>query len=406
MILKILLKKGIITEKEYQEAKEELSREKMKEGKVEKTEETEQKETLSEEIFESLSIEGSLYGEARWMKNRDITDPESDSTSDLYLRKLELGIEAGLTDWLTATAVLNSEWIGDDINQGDEKIAVDEATISLETEGSPLYLIIGKRTQPFGIFENHLITDPMTQDAYETKRMGITAGYTGLKGLALSLTLYKGDEQMSHLFESGIFDSDTLLRKDGDSDEVSSFILSGMIAPVNSVTLFASYLSESGRGTRNRTINLGASIVSPFIEGLRFDAEYMKALNRELYSGLDTEYKEGVFSITTAYEFVVRERKSLGGGLFAERRTHLIKEPLEVALRYEHFDDDGMSDDIGVWTVKDRYSAGARYSFYNDEETGLNAFLAGEYRHTTYRKGDNDMKGKNNEAYVRVGVDF
>ncbi len=403
LILKILLKKGIITEKEYQEVKEELSKEKIKEAKTEKKEPAEQ-ENAKEEFSKRISLSGSLYGEYRWMKNRDITDPDTDSTSDLYLRKLELGIEANLTDWITATTVLNSEWIGDDLNEGDERITVDEATLTLQDEDFPLYLVLGKRTQPFGVFENHLITDPMTQDAYETKRVGITAGYTGPMGLDLSVTVYKGEEQMEHLFESGLFE-DTLRRAGEATDDVGSYIVSATVEPFEYLTLFGGYLSEPGRGSRNETINGGISLVPPFVEGLRFDAEYMKALNRELYDGIGKEYKEGVFSATLAYEFVVRERKTIGGGLFAARRAHLVSEPLEIALRYEHFDDDGMSDDLGVWTVKDRYSAGARYSFYNDAETGFNAFLAGEYRHTELRV-HTDMNDSNDEVYLRLGVDF
>ncbi len=402
LILKILLKKGIITQKEYKEIKEELKGKKTVEEKEMEKKQSAKKECTS--LSENISISGSLYGEYRWMKNRDITDPDTDSTSDLYLRKIELAVDAQLLDWITASAVFNSEWIGDDLNQGDEKVTVDEATITMQDDDFPLYLVIGKRTQPFGVFENHLVTDPMTQDAYETKRVGITAGYTGPMGLDLSVTVYKGEEQMNHLFESGLFD-DTVKRAGEATDDVGSYIISATVEPLEYLTLFGGYLSEPGRGSRNETINGGISLVPPFVEGLRFDAEYMKALNREEYDSIDKEYREGVFSATLAYEFVVRNRKTIGGGLFAARRAHLVSEPLELALRYEHFDDDGMSDDLGIWTVKDRYSAGARYSFYTDEETGFNAFVAGEYRHTELRV-HTDMKDSNDEVYLRLGVDF
>ena len=402
LILKILLKKGIITKKEYQEIKEELKGKKTVEEKEMEKEQTAKKQGTF--LSENISLSGSLYGEYRWMKNRDITDPDTDSTSDLYLRKIELAVDAKLVDWITASAVFNSEWIGDDLNQGDEKVTVDEATITMQDDDFPLYLVIGKRTQPFGVFESHLVTDPMTQDAYETKRFGITAGYTGPMGLDLSVTVYKGEEQMDHLFESGLFE-DTLRRAGEATDDVGSYIVSATLQPLEYLTLFGGYLSEPGRGSRNETINGGISVVVPFVEGLRFDAEYMKALNRELYDGISKEYKEGVFSATLAYEFVVRERERIGGGLFAERKAHLISEPLELAIRYEHFDDDGMSDDLGIWSVKDRYSSGARYSFYNDEETGFNAFVAGEYRHTELRV-HTDMKDSNDEVYLRLGVDF
>ncbi len=402
LILRILLRKGIITEKEYQELKKELESKKVAgAGEPAKGQNVQKEDGV---LPETISLSGSIYGEYRWVKNREITDAETDSTSDLYLRKIELGVEAKLIDWITASAVFNSEWIGDDVNQGDEKVAVDEATVTLQEEAFPFYLVAGKRTQPFGVFENHLITDPMTQDAYETKRVGITTGYTGPMGLDLSVTVYKGEEQMDHLFESGLF-SDTVSRAGEATDDLGSYIVSVSAEPLDSVVLFGGYLSEPGRGTRNQTVNAGVSFLPPFIDGLRFDAEYMKAIDREKYSGADRHYKEGVFSATIAYEFVLRQRNVIGGGLFSERRAHLINEPLEVALRYEHFDDDGMSEELGVWTVRDRYSAGARYSFYNDEERGFNAFVAGEYRRTEYRT-QADMKDSNDEVYLRIGVDF
>ncbi len=396
-LIKLLIKKGIITEEEAREIKREL---KAEGGGKSLSSETPEKGSSP------VSISGSIYGEYRWMKHRDITDPETDSTSDLYLRKVELATEVSLTHWAEASVVLNSEWIGDDINQGDEKVAVDEATLTLRGEGFPLYLVLGKRTQPFGVYENHLITDPMTQDAYETKRVGITAGYTGAMGLDLSVTFYKGEEQMNHLFESGLFE-DTLQRTgDKASDDVGSFILSVSVTPIEeTLTVFGSYLSEPGWGRRNETLSGGFSLTPSFPEGLRLDAEYMKALKREEYPGAGRQYKEAVFSVTAAYEFVLRKRETTGGGLFAERKAHLISEPLEVALRYEYFDDDGLSDDLGIWTVKSRYSLGGRYSFYNDETSGLNAFVAGEFRRTELRTHA-DMKDSNDEVYLRVGVDF
>ena len=403
-LIRLLIKKGIITEKEAMELKKEI-RQKEADSSPQPPAKPSPSVSEAEESESPVTLSGSIYGEYRWMNHRDIIDPGTDSTSDLYLRKMELGIEAALTDWASASAVLTSEWIGDDINQGDEKVEVDEAVLTLQSEGFPLYLSLGKKTQPFGLFENHMITDPMTQDAYEAKRAGLTVGYTGPAGLDLSLTVYKGEEQMNHLFESGLFEESLQRTGESASDDVGSFIVSALITPVEGITLFGGYLSEPGWGQRNETVNAGVNLVPSFLEGLRIDAEYMKALGREEYEGINREYKEGVFSVTAAYQFILREREVTGGGLFAERRAHLIKEPLEVALRYEHFDDDGMSETLGIWTVRDRYSIGARYSFYNDETAGVNAFVAGEYRRTGLRT-DAEMKDSNDEVYLRLGVDF
>jgi hypothetical protein len=400
-LMKLLLEKGIISQEEYEELKAEVRKKEDNVG---------QEVSVQEETprwYERITVGGGAAMEYRWMKHRDITVRDSDSTSDLYVRAVELSLEAGIADWITASLTVNSEWIGDDVNQGDEKISLDEAVVTLQKEGVPFYLTAGKRTQPFGLFENHLVTDPMTQDAYEIKKAGVTAGYTGPAGADISLTVYKGEEQMTHLFESGLF-SDAVSRSGEETDDLGSFILSVSVMPVeDSLTIFGAYVSETGRDNRNDSVNIGVNFVPRFIEHLRIDAEYMGAIKREEYTGMDEEFKEGVYSVTAAYELILRKREVIGGRLFAERKAHIVSEPLELAVRYEHFDDDSLAESTGTWSVKDRYSAGARYSFYNDETRGLNAFLAAEYRRTEMRVDSASvMDDSNDEFYTRLGVNF
>ncbi|VAX32003.1 hypothetical protein MNBD_NITROSPIRAE03-1086 [hydrothermal vent metagenome] len=401
-LLNLLLKRGLITEQEY----EELTAGSAEGIKKQKEVAARKDGSAGTEMSGRVTLEGAIEGEYRWMKHREVTALDSDSTSDLYLRTIELDIGVKLTDWIIATAVFNSEWIGDDVNAGDELLTVDEAVITLRKEDFPFYIIAGKRTQPFGLFESHLITDPMTQDGYETKRAGLTAGYAGPAGTDLSLTVYKGEEQMHHLFESGLFDTEAVSRTD-TSDDVGSFIVSVSAEPVEALILFAGYLSEPGAERRNETLNLGFNFVLPFLENMRIDGEYMKAIKRERYTGADREFKEGVLSLAVAYEFVLRKREVIGGGLFEERQAHIVSEPMEVSLRYEYFDDDGFADSLNAWSVKNRYSAGARYSFYNDEASGLNASLSVEYRRTALRVDSPvDMEKDNDEIYAGMGVNF
>lgn len=412
-ILKILLKKGIITEQEYREIREEVKAE---------TEKAQIKEEIKKEVLDEVAkkkeeglpewtkrikLSGLFEGEYRWKKYRNISNKTSDSTSDLYLRRVELGIEAGLTDWIKADSVLNSEWIGDAVNNGDEKITVDQATITLQKESFPVYLVMGKRAQPFGVFENHLITDPMTQDAYETKKVGVTAGTTGPLGLDVSATVYKGEEQMDHLVASGLFE---VTRDGATGDDVGSYILSAAISPVEDhLKLFAGYLSEPGRGRRNSTGSLGVSAGIPGLKNFRLDSEYMKALAREKYAGLNNAFKEGVFSTTASYVFNTRKRHEIGGATLEEKKAHVTEEPVELALRYERFDDDGFAEKTSSWSAKNRYSLGVRYSFYHDEERGVTAFVGTEYRHTNYRLHSSlkDIRADNNkEMFLKLGVAF
>jgi len=404
ILLNLLLKKGIITNKEYKELKQEMETLKNnKENKdIDKNIDTEKKKWT-----DKITLSGSLEGEFRWMKHRDITIKDSDNTTDIYLRKFELSLEAELTDWINITTVLNSEWIGDDINQGDEKITVDEATITFQSEEFPFYMVLGKKTQPFGLFENHLVTDPMTQDAYETKKVGVTVGAKGPVGSDISITIYKGEEQMNHLFESGLFDSSVVTRVGKETNDISSFILAVSLEPLEKhLKLFGAFLSEPGRNDRNETLNLGYEFIPPFFENLRLDGEYMEALKREKYKGFYKQFKEKVLSLTAAYEIVLRKREITGGGLFKAKRSHIVSEPLEIALRYEYFDDNSFAKETGSWSVKNRYSIGARYSFYNDEDTGLSAFVAGEFRKTDLRVSNSKMQDSNDEIYIKVGVNF
>jgi len=389
-LMDLLLKKGIITQKEYKELKTEIKEEVKKEG-----EKVTGEGSSATKWSERVSIEGTVAGEYRWMKHRDVTAKDSDSTSDLYLRTVELSLEAELAGWITAAITVNYEWIGDNVNRGDEKLTVDEAAITLRKEGVPLYLIAGKRTQPFGVFESHLVTDPVTQDAYETKRTGVTLGYQRpFMDLDASVTVYKGEEMMTHLFESGLFDADNISRvSDPAGDDVGSYILNISITPIaEHLSLSAAYLSEIGTGKRNNSLSLSATYNCLFIEGLSIDAEYITALQREKYRDAATvltdNYKESVLSLGAAYR---------------------VTEPVEVALRYEHFDDDGLAKETGTWSVEDRYSIGGTYTFYEKEDLCVSSYLALEYRKTDYRLSEAvkaSMDDNNSELYMRLGMEF
>jgi hypothetical protein len=349
---------------------------------------------------ERIHLNGTLEVDYGWTEHEDVGDDSSDNASQFSISAVEFGVGVEFTNSITGDILFLKEDIGTD---DESDLEVDEATITFESERLPLHVVVGKRPQPFGVFESHLLTDPMTQDAYETNVVGVTAGYEGPMDLSLTATLYKGDEMMDHLFESGLFDSGTIARQGDGGNDVSSYILSASVVPVpEMLTLFAGYLSERGRGERNSTLNVGANLV---LNGIEVDAEYMLALSREEYQGSTQEFTESALSLGLAYELVVREREVLGGALFAKRKAHIVTEPLEIGVRYEYFDDDGLADAFGTWSVEQRVSAGGRYSFYYDVESGLAAYVGAEYRYTDY--DDSAVSaGDNSEFIARLGVTF
>lgn len=224
-----------------------------------------EKEAAGETLLDwagRIHLTGAVEIDLGWVETSDPDDNGSDAASDLLISTVELGAEVEFTDWLTGGLLLLKEDIGTEDETGFE---LDEGMITLKKEDFPAYLAVGKRAQPFGVFESHLLNDPMTQDAYETNRPGVTVGVTGPMDLDISVTAYRGDEMMEHFFESELFFSDPdaglgAVRVAGEADDVDSFIISASASPAEDLVVFAGYLSEPGRGKRNETLNLGASL--------------------------------------------------------------------------------------------------------------------------------------------------
>jgi hypothetical protein len=352
-----------------------------------------------------IKLSGILDGEFRLLQPGDLLVPGSSAISDLYVRQLDLGIEAAPRDWAQVTAVLNSEWIGDSRNRGDERARIDEVHFDLQAPHAPLYLVLGKRTQPFGLFESDLVSDPLTQDLYETKPIGLTLGFRGAHGLDASWTVYHGMQQMEQLLGSGAFDTTAVRRPPGTAARsVDSYILSVSLIPFeHHLTLLGALLSEPGTDRRNLTWNSGFDVVFPVPGNLVLAGDYMQALQRETYVGLARQVHERTLSVTASYLFARRAHRVHGNGNYRSRKSHLRFHPIEAAARYEFFADDGLSRLAPAWTLKSRASLGGRYTLFEDGK--MLVYSGAEFRKSTYR-GMGLMDDRNHELYLRLGLDF
>jgi hypothetical protein len=363
---------------------------------------------MDSSISKLITISGTFNGALRWIKNHDITDARSQSQSDLYIRKLEIGLESNFSSGASAIAVLNSEWLGDYVNPGDGKITLDEIHLDLKSQTLPFYLVFGQRTQPFGIFENHLITDPMTQDAYETKKVGLSLGYNGPWKSDFSVTLYKGREHINHLLASQLIDTTRFVHNQEEHDDLSSFIISGSLSSDNgNFTLFTSCISEPGGGANDISANLGLSLTAPFLKNLVYEAEWMEALRREKLSALNHAFKENILSMSLAYQFILRKSSLKSRGLYSSRIAYHRSHPLQIAVRYEHLDDDGLAQKLQSWSVKDKMSIGGHFSFMEVNRRIVS--IGVEIRNTRYRYHpslEKKMHHGNQEVYAKLGIDF
>ncbi len=141
----------------------------------------EKKEELLEKVKDHISMYGAIEVEAGWSE-----DFKGASESDITLATAEIGFEAKLTEWASAT--LNLEWDDD-----EDKIDVDEAFISLgNTEKFPVSGQAGRFVVPFGVFAGSTIADPLTMQAFETKEDAVMVGVE-FEGLHAGIYVFNGD---------------------------------------------------------------------------------------------------------------------------------------------------------------------------------------------------------------------
>ena len=324
----------------------------------------------------ALSFSGAIELDYSYADDSNTGDNTvNDSTSDLDIGTLELGIEAAFHEYVTGTFILKGENLDTDSNT-----FWDEATISIQKEEFPIYFVGGKRGQPFGVFESHLISDPITKDCYEIAKTGATIRYTAESlGVDISATIYKGEVLIAHLVEAGYGFERNNSPTYTETDDVSSYIGNITISPIEALTVAAFYDSEPGDGERNTTAGL---MFHYEISNITLDAEYITALKREKHFTDNKEYKESAWFMAVAFQAM---------------------EPLEIAARYEAFDDDITGEQDCHLT--DRYSIGFTYTLFENDSFATN--LMGEYRISNYEKQSGSIAGdKLNEAFLKLAIEF
>jgi hypothetical protein len=359
----------------------------------------------AEKWYQKISLSGDLSGEARWLRTG--AGAASATSSDLYLRSVEIGVEADVDDWLSATVVINSEYIGDPLIGDDPTVVVDEAHLDITIPNTPFYVILGKRIQPFGLFESYLVTDLLVQDGYETKAVGLTAGLKGPGDTDVSFTAYKGHIRADHMAQSGLLGPDGPGAPQAAVSRADSWIVSGLSSPLgDDWRVSAAFASEPGDAGRQTTLDVGSYLSFPLFENIEFNGEYIRALRRDPVPGLGRSCLESALSLTAAYQLVTREMKDTAGRNYRARKSRRFAHPYVIAVRYEALDDGGRAEGLGTWSVKNRIGVGGRYTFY--EKGDIEAALSFEYRRQTVRVSPlfAGPVPSAHAVYVRFGLDF
>ena len=129
----------------------------------------------------NMVVSGSLEFEASY------EDRDSDSsTSDLVLAAAELGIDATVTDHISALVTLLYEEDGDGLD-------VDIATASYSPSDNGFSFALGQDYLPFGAYQTALVNDPLALDIGEARETTFIINYeTDVIGGALYI--FNGDK--------------------------------------------------------------------------------------------------------------------------------------------------------------------------------------------------------------------
>lgn len=212
-------------------------------------------QALTAEWLDKITFSGLIEIEASY------SDPdEGSSESDLVVATVELGLEAAISDRVSANILFLYE-------EDETDLEVDVATLNYVWGETGFSFSVGQDYVPFGSFETHQVNDTLALEIGETRETAFTINYeSGL--FSGSVFVFNGDEDandqntlqnfgarigvatdnfaigadyISNLGDSDVIqDTDFALDDDEDSVGGASFYTS---AGIGNVTLLAEYLT-------------------------------------------------------------------------------------------------------------------------------------------------------------------
>ena len=196
-LLKILEKKNIITDQEASDMKQEM----------ESFSQAEDKEIYTglldkwaDKILPGACIEVEAFYEDYYVDDPGTSDPD---TSDLALATVEIGFDVDIAKHVKGRLFFLWEEEG--------HVEVDQGIITIDgADVMPLYVDFGKMYLPFGRFESHFISDPLTLELGETNESAVVAGFRD-DLMELSVGTFNGD-----------------INKTGEHDRIDNYVASAV----------------------------------------------------------------------------------------------------------------------------------------------------------------------------------
>jgi len=306
---------------------------------------------------DKITLSGLIEAEACY-EDYDYDDPTTDDedSSDITLATVELGVDVDIIKHVKGHVLFL--WEEDDT----EPVDVDEGFITLDGEDVvPLYLNVGKLYVPFGNFESHFISDPLTLELGETRESALTVGYVN-EWMDFSVSAFNGD-----------------IDETGEDDHIETYVASASFSvPQELISNFGiaggvSYISNIGDsdnlqdeivppdGIKDYVGGFNAFLSISFMDKLSLECEYLGALD---------EFEAGELSFDGGKEFQPET--------WNFELAYAATDRLEVAVKYEG------GDDLGDFLPEDQYGAAVSYGLFENTSLSLE-YLHGEFENDDER---------------------
>lgn len=288
---------------------------------------------LDSRLSRQLAISGLLEVEASF----------TGSGSSIDLATAQIGLRVDVSDNVAGTLVVLAEDGGDP--------AVDEATVDLEA--GPWSARVGLQLLPFGRYNSHFVTDPLTQALGETKEAAVRGDFTSERA-ALCGFIFSGEA-----------------RDHGDEERIEDWGAALTVTPAKGVDIGVSYLSDIADGAEGRSADAGnlyhrrlagwsahaVAVLGP----VELAGEVLGALDR--FSAADGAGRPLAWNIELAHDPTPHTEVTLrcegGRGLpDGVKRRHGVnaswrpREQVSVAVEFLRAEGDDGGDDESVVTTR------------------------------------------------------
>lgn len=369
MLLNLLQAKGVISQQDAQsfkstietqmagEAEPETSHRHSVQSLADRLDTLEKSPSVrGERILDKVKVSGFVEVEASTSRADNGAGVKT-KASDINLATAELDFDMAVNPYVNGHLALQYKE-----GETNSTFFLDEGIVALKAgEDSPFSMKVGKMYVPFGHFESHFITDPLTLTLGETNDTALVFGYS------------------NPLLEMNVGAFNGVIHEAGNSQHINSYVGSAVVTlpenaiPGLSANAGVSYLSNLATSdelqtkvtdTTNHTVNDRAAGYSAFGH---FEFQERYTLDLEYLGALD-DFADGDLSFIDA-----NNRRPAAWNMEV---AAFVSPKLEFALRY------GGSEETASAYAEDMYGAALLYEVLENTSLSLE-YLAQEFRDTS-----------------------